>query len=92
MRSLSATLMCEEASAAMRPGRLRVEPEGSRAREKERAKASLRAKAEHPFFVVKRLFGLRKAVYKGLAKNLDRLRLLFLSSNLLMASWRLERA
>jgi hypothetical protein len=32
-------------------------------------KASIRAKVEHPFHVVKNLFRHRKARYKGMAKN-----------------------
>ena len=35
----------------------------------EKAKASIRAKVEHPFHVIKNLFGYRKVRYKGLAKN-----------------------
>lgn len=35
----------------------------------ERTKASIRAKVEHPFHVIKNLFGYRKVRYKGLAKN-----------------------
>jgi len=35
----------------------------------EHAKASIRAKVEHPFHVVKNLFMHRKARYKGLVKN-----------------------
>jgi IS5 family transposase len=35
----------------------------------ERVKASVRAKVEHPFHVVKNLFGYRKVRYRGLAKN-----------------------
>jgi len=38
----------------------------------ERLKASVRAKVEHPFHVVKNLFRHRKARYKGLAKNATR--------------------
>jgi len=33
----------------------------------EKAKASIRAKVEHPFHVIKNLFGYRKVRYKGLA-------------------------
>ena len=35
----------------------------------EKLKASIRAKVEHPFHVIKNLFGYRKVRYKGLAKN-----------------------
>ena len=41
----------------MRPGRRRrLDADGEEAR-RERGKASIRAKAEHPFFFVKRMFG-----------------------------------
>ena len=42
----------------------------------EKLKASVRAKAEHPFLKVKRLFGYAKVRYRGLAKNTQRLALL----------------
>ena len=48
----------------------------------ERAKSSVRCKVEHPFRIIKCLFGYRKAVYKGLAKNENRLYALFVSANL----------
>ena len=48
----------------------------------ERQKSSVRCKAEHPYRNVKCLFGFRKAVYRGLAKNKNRLYMLFASSNL----------
>ncbi len=35
----------------------------------EQLKASVRAKVEHPFHVIKNLFGHRKTRYKGMAKN-----------------------
>ncbi|SEL83746.1 transposase, IS5 family [Pseudomonas agarici] len=35
----------------------------------EKAKASIRAKVEHPFHVIKNLFKHGKARYRGLAKN-----------------------
>lgn len=35
----------------------------------ERLKASVRARVEHPFHIVKNLFKYRKVRYKGLAKN-----------------------
>jgi hypothetical protein len=35
----------------------------------ERTKAQIRARVEHPFHVIKNLFGHRKLRYKGLAKN-----------------------
>jgi IS5 family transposase len=68
----------EEASApqwhvAMKPGKRRKLDKAyawARLLEKaEQLKASIRAKVEHPFHVVKNLFGHRKVRYKGLAKN-----------------------
>lgn len=50
----------------------------------ESRKASIRALVEHPFLIVKRDFGFRKAPYRGLAKNLNRLHVAFASANLLM--------
>ena len=51
----------------------------------EQLKASVRAKVEHPFRVVKQQFGFTKARYRGLAKNTARLTMLFALSNLWMA-------
>lgn len=51
----------------------------------EKTKASIRAKVEHPFHVVKNLFGYRKARYKGLAKNQAQLFTLFALGNLVLA-------
>jgi IS5 family transposase len=52
----------------------------------ERMKSSVRSKVEHPFHFVKTVFGYRKAVYRGLSKNLSRLYMLFASANLLMCA------
>jgi IS5 family transposase len=46
--------------------------------------ASVRAKVEHPFLVVKRDFGFTKTRYRGIAKNLNHLNVLFASANWLM--------
>ena len=46
----------------------RLEPD-SPAALREKAKASIRAKVEHPFLDVKRIFGYAKVRYRGLAKN-----------------------
>ncbi|MBS8271390.1 IS5 family transposase [Halomonas litopenaei] len=51
----------------------------------EKAKASIRAKVEHPFHVIKNLFGYRKVRYKGLAKNQAQLFTLFALGNLVLA-------
>ena len=48
-------------------------------------KASVRAKVEHPFHVVKNLFRHRKVRYKGLAKNTAQLFSLFALANLVIA-------
>jgi IS5 family transposase len=41
-------------------------------RETNRRKSSIRAKIEHPFLIVKRLWGFAKVRYRGLAKNANR--------------------
>ena len=51
----------------------------------EQMKASVRAKVEHPFRVIKCQFGFTKVRYKGLAKNTAQLITLFALSNLWMA-------
>lgn len=51
----------------------------------EQIKASIRAKVEHPFHVVKNLFRHRKVRYKGLAKNEAQLFALFALANLVIA-------
>jgi IS5 family transposase len=48
-------------------------------------KASIRAKVEHPFRVIKRQFGFVKVRYRGLKKNTAQLTTLFALSNLWMA-------
>ena len=57
----------------------------------EKRKASVRAKVEHPFLKVKRVFGYAKVRYRGLAKNTERLALLFGLGNLLTAEGQLTR-
>jgi len=52
----------------------------------EKLKASIRAKAEYLFHVIKNLFGYRKVRYKGLAKNQAQLFSLFGLANLVLAS------
>ena len=52
----------------------------------EKLKASIRAKVEHPFHVIKNLFGYRKVRYKGLAKNQAQLFSLFGLANLVLAT------
>ena len=48
----------------------------------EHLKSSVRCKVEHPFRIIKCLFGYRKVAYMGLAKNENRLYMLFASANL----------
>ena len=50
----------------------------------EHEKASIRAKVEHQFHIVKNLFGFRKVRYLGLAKNRSLLYMLFASANLVL--------
>ncbi|MDW7746668.1 IS5 family transposase [Halomonas sp.] len=52
----------------------------------EKAKASIRAKVEHPFHIIKNLFGYRKVRYKGLAKNQAQLFSLFGLANLVLST------
>lgn len=73
-----------------RPGTLSRKYQGyalEMERVEERRKSSVRSKVEHPFRIVKVLFGYRKTVYRGLSKNLNRLYTLFGSANLLMWCW-----
>jgi len=53
-------------------------------RQIESRKASVRAKVEHPFLIVKRDFGFAKTRYRGIVKNLNHLHMLFASANWLM--------
>ncbi|OLH22752.1 transposase, partial [Xanthomonas oryzae] len=50
----------------------------------EHFKASVRAKVEHPFRVIKRQFGYTKVRYRGRAKNTAQVQTLFALSNLWM--------
>ena len=74
---------------AMRPGKRRAldksTPMGTILEKLEQTKASIRAKVEHPFRVIKRQFGYVKVKYRGLAKNTANLMTLFALSNLWMA-------
>lgn len=49
----------------------------------EKIKASVRAKVEHPFRIIKQQFGYSKTRYRGLAKNTERLYLLAGFANLI---------
>lgn len=78
---------------AMMPGKRRTlnktTPMGAVLEQLEKTKASIRAKVEHPFRVIKRQFGYVKVKYRGLAKNTANLMTLFALSNLWMARKRL---
>ncbi len=67
---------------AARKGVLKTMAEHDRAVESR--KASVRAKVEHPFLVVKRDFGFTKTRYRGIGKNLNHVHVLFASANWLM--------
>jgi len=73
---------------AMRPGKRRALDKttalGGISDQIEKLKASIRAKVEHPFRVIKRQFGHTKVRYRGLAKNTAQLFTLFMLSNLWM--------
>ena len=64
------------------------ESEKEAARQREHEKASRRAIVEHPFHIIKNIFGFRKTWYRGISKNHNLLYMLFASSNLLMCTRR----
>jgi IS5 family transposase len=73
---------------AAKRGKLKAMPEGKTKRRLqaiETAKASIRARVEHPFRVIKRQFGYAKVRFRGLAKNTAQVLTLFALSNLWMA-------
>ena len=73
---------------AMRPGKRKQQkhtPWGQLIEQAEKLKASIRAKVEHPFRVIKRQFGYTKVRYRGLKKNTAQLITLFALSNIWMA-------
>ena len=47
-------------------------------------KSAVRCKVEHAFKIIKDIFGFRKVRYRGLAKNLNKLNVLFACANMLM--------
>jgi len=57
----------------------------------ERLKASIRAKVEHPFRVLKQQFGYTKTRYRGLLKNTAQITTLFALGNLWMVRKALQR-
>ena len=72
----------------MQPGKRRaLDPSKKSTRLLEKAeqlKASVRAKVEHPFRLIKQRFGYAKVRYRGLAKNTARLTMMFALGNLWM--------
>jgi IS5 family transposase len=77
---------------AARPSDIAKMPEGrakTKVQKNEHRKASVRAKVEHPFRVIKRQFGLVKVRFRGLQKNTAHVVTLFALSNLWMARHRL---
>lgn len=83
LRDVEATFFIAE-----KPSRLRAiknKRELKQVRRWEHFKASVRAKVEHPFRVIKRQFGYTKVRYRGLAKNTAQVLTLFALSNLWMA-------
>jgi len=58
-------------------------------RKKNRVKAKVRARVEHPFRILKRIFGFDKVRYRGLAKNHNRLCACFALCNLYLHRKRL---
>lgn len=81
---------------AMKPGKRRAlskdRPLDGLIDQIEHAKASIRAKVEHPFRVIKRQFGYAKVRYRGLRKNTAQLMTLFALSNLWMVRGKLHGA
>ena len=71
---------------AMRPGKRKALDKDNKADamidKAEKLKASVRAKVEHPFRVIKRQFGFVKVRYRGLKENTAQLVTLFALSNL----------
>ena len=57
-----------------------------------RRKSSVRAKVEHVFGVIKRVFGFQKVCYRGLAKNMHRLEVSAALANLFLSRRRLLNA
>jgi IS5 family transposase len=77
---------------AAKRGKVKALPEGpikELTQKLERVKAQVRAKVEHPFHILKDLFGFRKVRYRGLAKNTAQLFTLFGLVNLVTAKRRL---
>ena len=73
---------------ATKRGKLKAMPDGmekDRLQAIETGKASIRARVEHPFRVIKRQFGYAKVRFRGLVKNTAQVLTLFALANLWMA-------
>ena len=73
-----------------RPSQIRKRSVRSQAqiKRREHEKSSVRAKVEHVFSVVKRLFRFRKTRYRGLMKQREKLNMMFALANLYLADKR----
>jgi len=60
-------------------------PEGHLDEWCERAKSHIRAKVEHPFLVIKRIFGFQKTRLRGMAKNRNKVNVLAALANLYLS-------
>jgi IS5 family transposase len=69
----------------------RHNPLTDREREKNRTKSQVRAKVEHAFLIIKRIFGFAKVSYRGLKKNGNRLFVVAALANVFMARHHLFR-
>ncbi len=65
--------------------RTRQAPLSAAQRERNRVQAKVRCKVEHPFQVMKRLFGFSKVRYRGLAKNTHRVHVSCALANLFLS-------
>jgi IS5 family transposase len=80
---------------AAKRGKVKALPEGpvkELTQKLERLKAQVRAKVEHPFHILKDLFGFRKVRYRGLEKNTAQLFILFGLVNLVIVKRKLLSA
>ncbi|WP_239666979.1 IS5 family transposase [Stenotrophomonas maltophilia] len=83
LQDIKATFFIAEKPSRVRA--IRNQREQKQMRRWEQFKASVRAKVEHPFRVIKRQFGYTKVRYRGLAKNTAQMMTLFALSNLWVA-------
>jgi transposase, IS5 family len=90
LRGMKARFLIAEKPSKLRM--IRGKRDRAWAERRGRMKASLRAKVEHPFRVIKRQFGYVKVRCRGLAKNTAQVLTLFALSNLWMMRGRLSPA